>query len=73
MVANGVVYVGENNGRVYAFDAKGCGHFVCSRVWEHITQDPLVNSSPVMVNGTLYVSGTNFSETPELYVFKLAA
>ena len=40
-------------------------------MWEFITQDPLVNSSPVMVNGTLFVSGTNFSELPELYVFRL--
>jgi len=71
MVANGVVYVGENNGRVYAFRARGCRHFVCQRVWEYITQDQIVNSSPVMVNGTLYVSGTNFGQLPELYVFRL--
>jgi outer membrane protein assembly factor BamB len=72
MVANGVVYVGENNGRVYAFRAAGCGRQTCQRVWEFITQDPIVNSSPVMVNGTLYVSGSNFGFTPELYVFRLA-
>ena len=71
MVANGVVYVGENNNRIYAFTAAGCGRRTCNRVWEFITQDPLVNSSPVLVNGTLYVSGTNFGSTPEMYVFRL--
>lgn len=72
MVANGVVYVGGNNGRVRAFPARGCGHPECDKLWEFITQDPLVNSSPVMVNGTLYLSGTNFSRVPMLYVFELA-
>lgn len=71
MVANGVVYVGENNNRVYAFKAAGCGKRVCNRIWEFITQDPIVNSSPVMVNDTLYLTGSNFGTTPELYVFKL--
>jgi outer membrane protein assembly factor BamB len=69
MVANGVVYVGENNNRVYAFLAAGCGQPVCNPVWQFITQDPIVNSSPVMVNGTLYVTGSNFGLTPEVYVF----
>lgn len=71
MVANGVVYVGENNGRVYAYKASGCGAGICEPLWQYITQDPIVNSSPVMVNGTLYVTGTNFGTTPELYVFGL--
>jgi outer membrane protein assembly factor BamB len=71
MVANHVVYVGENNNRVYAFPADGCGNGTCSKLWEFITQDPLVNSSPAMVNGTLYVSGTNFGAVPQLYVFEL--
>lgn len=72
MVANGVVYIGENNGRVYAYDAKGCGQFECDGLWQFVTQDPLVNSSPTMVNGTLYLSGTNFGSVPLLYVFELA-
>jgi outer membrane protein assembly factor BamB len=71
MVANGVVYVGENNERIYAFRAKGCGKTLCDALWEHITQDPIVNSSPAIVNGTLYVSGSNFGAVPELYVFTL--
>jgi outer membrane protein assembly factor BamB len=71
MVANGVVYVGENNSRIYAFPARGCGGRFCGELWQFITQDPLVNSSPALVNGTLYVTGTNFSSVPELYVFEL--
>jgi hypothetical protein len=41
-------------------------------VWSFLTQDLLVNSSPVMVDGTLYVTGSNFGFSPELYVFQLA-
>ena len=71
MVANGVVYVGENNGEVAAFDANGCGQYECQSMWQYHTQDPIVNSSPVMVNGTLYLTGTNFGMTPILYAFGL--
>jgi outer membrane protein assembly factor BamB len=70
-VANGVVYVGENQGRIYAFNAAGCGAPVCSQLWEYLTQGSIVNSSPTVVNGTLYVGGSNFGQIPELYVFKL--
>jgi outer membrane protein assembly factor BamB len=71
LVANGVVYVGENNSDVAAFDAAGCGQSECQPLWQYHTQDPIVNSSPVIVDGTLYVAGSNFGITPELYVFKL--
>ena len=71
MIANGVVYVGENNTQVFAFKADGCGRRMCNSIWSFITQDPIVNSSPVMVNGTLYVAGSNFGITPELYVFRI--
>jgi hypothetical protein len=71
MVANGVVYVGENQQRIYAFPAHGCGHALCDELWEFITQDPLVNSSPAIIDGTLYVTGTNFGAVPELYLFNL--
>ena len=71
MVANGVVYVGENNSDVAAFDARGCGQDVCEPLWQFNTQGSIVNSSPVMVNGTLYVAGSNFGITPNLYVFKV--
>ena len=71
LVANGVVYVGENNQNVAAFDASGCGASECFPLWQYGTQGSIVNSSPVMLNGTLYVAGSNFGITPNLYVFKL--
>jgi outer membrane protein assembly factor BamB len=70
MVANGVVYVGENNKHVYAFDAMGCGGFVCSELWTFTTQDPIVDTSPAIIDGTLYVTGSNFGAVPEVYVFE---
>lgn len=71
MVANGVVYVGENNATVRAYPARGCGRLLCDKLWEFRTDDPIVESSPVMVNSTLYLSGTSYSTVPELYVFEL--
>jgi len=70
MLANGVVYIGMEQ-RVRAFDARGCGQAQCDIRWEFLTQDPIVNSSPVLVNHTLYFSGTNFGAVPELYAFNL--
>ena len=71
MVANGVVYIGSMVNHVYAFPAAGCGQTSSDPLWEFITQDPIVNSSPVMDGGTLFVSGSNFGSVPELYVFQL--
>ena len=70
MVANGVVYIGMEQD-VRAFDAHGCGRARCDILWGFTTQDPIVDSSPVMVNHTLYFSGTNVGAVPELYVFNL--
>jgi outer membrane protein assembly factor BamB len=70
MVANGVVYIGSMANKIDAFKAAGCGHTSCNPLWEFITQDPIVNSSPVMDGGTLYVSGSNFGSVPQLYVFR---
>ena len=53
------------------FDARGCGHLECTSIWQFVTQGSIVNSSPVMANGTLYVTGSNFGIVPELYVWKL--
>jgi outer membrane protein assembly factor BamB len=71
-VANGIVYIGENNKSVAAFNANGCGQSLCQPLWQYATQDSIVNSAPVVVDGTLYVAGSNFGFTPELYVFKPA-
>ena len=70
-VANGVVFVGENNNRIAAFDASGCGRSMCPELWQYITQGAIVSSSPAVVNGRVYVGGSNFGIVPELYVFTL--
>jgi hypothetical protein len=71
-VAGGVVYSAQNNNRIAAYDARGCGDTTCEPLWSFVTQDPIVNT-PVIVNGRLYVSGSNFGFTPEVYVFHPAA
>jgi outer membrane protein assembly factor BamB len=68
-VAGGVVYFAANNERVGAFDARGCGQPLCEALWFFITDDSIVNS-PVIVNGRLYVAGSNFGSLPVMYVFK---
>ena len=44
-------------------------------IWSFLTQDPIVNSSPTVVNGTLYIGGANKfaqqSAAGRLYVFGL--
>lgn len=74
-VANGVVYVGRNTAEVLAFDAAGCGQATCNPIWRGQTDDPLVTSSPTVVDGRLYIGSAN-SQAPEniqgrLYVFDL--
>ncbi|HXY88918.1 MAG TPA: PQQ-binding-like beta-propeller repeat protein [Candidatus Acidoferrales bacterium] len=49
MVANGVVYIGSADHNVYALDAD-----TGAKVWSYTTGD-LMASSPVVVNGVVYV------------------
>jgi outer membrane protein assembly factor BamB len=64
-IANGVVYVdstvvSSEGGHIYAFDANGCGAAICSTpLWSYDAKSQ-VWSSPLVVNGTLYV-GTRSS------------
>jgi outer membrane protein assembly factor BamB len=61
-VANGVVYVGSYDGKVYAFDAAGanCGGSpkTCSPLWVAPTGG-LVASSPTVVGGVVYIGSTD--------------
>jgi outer membrane protein assembly factor BamB len=68
-VASGVVYHMSNSGRMAAYDARGCGQASCAPIWEFVSQAGVLNT-PVIVNGRLYVSGSNFGFTPEVYVFR---
>jgi outer membrane protein assembly factor BamB len=66
-VANGVVYVGSNDGKVYALNAAGCGKATtCSPLWTGTTGGP-VTSSPAVSNGQIYVG----SGDGHLYVWGL--
>jgi outer membrane protein assembly factor BamB len=57
-VANGVVYVGSTDHKVYAFAAAGCASPPCSPLWSALTGD-LILSSPVVVNGTVYIPSSD--------------
>jgi outer membrane protein assembly factor BamB len=74
-VANGVVYVGENSGKVFAVSANGCGRPSCLALWSGLTDDQIVNSSPAIVDGVLYVGSgdKNFpdDQAGRLYAFSL--
>ena len=68
-VYNGVVYVGSDNGKLYAFDAAGntnCSGVpkTCAPLWTGSTGGSLF-SSPAVVNGVLYIG----SEDGKLYAF----
>jgi outer membrane protein assembly factor BamB len=60
-VANGVVYVGSNDNKIYALDAK-TGAFL----WSYIT-GAWIESSPAVVDGRVYVD----SRDGKLYAFGL--
>jgi outer membrane protein assembly factor BamB len=64
-VANGVVYVGSSDGKLYAF-AVGCatGGGTCSPIWTGTTGGA-IDSSPAISNGKVYVG----SSDGKLYAF----
>lgn len=71
-VANGVVYVGSNDQKLYAFDASGsagCAGMpkACAPLWSALTGGGVV-SSPAVVNGVVYVG----SWDGNLYAFDAA-
>jgi hypothetical protein len=73
-VANGLVYIGENNGMVEVFNAKGCGRSSCLPVTQLLTMnEQIVSSTPAVVNGTVYFGSADQFSPPigRLYVFKL--
>jgi outer membrane protein assembly factor BamB len=74
-VANGVVYAGRNTGEVLAWPAEPCGDFVCLNIWSGLTREVIVNSSPTVIDGKLYI-GSADNAFPEqisgrVYVFEL--
>jgi len=69
-VAEGVVYVGSDDGKLYAFDAAGvtgCTAGVCTPLWTATTGSK-VQSSPAVAEGVVYVG----SDDGKLYAFDAA-
>jgi len=52
-VANGVVYIGSQDGKLYALDAE-----TGTVLWTYMTGLP-IDSSPTVTNGMLYVGSWN--------------
>jgi outer membrane protein assembly factor BamB len=53
-VANGVVYIGSDDGRLYAADAHGCAKPTCAALWMS-EKGAAVRSSPAVAAGSVYV------------------
>ena len=43
----------------------------CNEIWKGFLDDPLVTSSPTVVNGTIYIGGSDHGFGGRLYVFGL--
>jgi outer membrane protein assembly factor BamB len=61
-VSNGIVYVGSqtsfnnNDGKLNAFAANGCGQSVCPPLWQGLAgPQSILDSSPAVANGTVFV------------------
>jgi outer membrane protein assembly factor BamB len=74
-VANGVVYAGRNTGNLLAWQANSCGQAVCLEIWNHVFDEPVLSSSPTVVDGRVYIGGTEAQAAEDrqgrLYVFEL--
>ncbi|TMC21191.1 MAG: toll/interleukin-1 receptor domain-containing protein, partial [Chloroflexi bacterium] len=64
-IANGLVYFGSRDSKLYAFDASCTSN--CKPLWTYLTGD-VVGSSPAVANGRVYVG----SHDGKLYVFDAA-
>lgn len=56
-VAGALVYVGSDDGHLYAFNAFGCGQASCSPAWSTNVGAP-VETSPAIANGQVFVTDT---------------
>ena len=65
-IANGVVYVGSEDGRLYAY-AAACATATCSPLWTSPATGGPIDSSPAVSNGVVYVG----SNDGKLYAFAL--
>ena len=71
-VAGGVTYYTQNDGRIGGFDARGCGEIVCGPLFLTVTQPfDAFMTTPVIVNGRLYVAGPAVGSQPTMWVYHL--
>jgi outer membrane protein assembly factor BamB len=71
-IAGGVVYYTQNNGQIGGFDARGCGEIECFPLWSTLTQPfEAFMTTPVIVNGRLYVAGPAVGAQPTMWVYNL--
>jgi len=70
-IANGVIYIGASDGRLYAFKAAGCGKATCSALWNTSSMGYAIRSSPAIANGLVFVGsfGTVDTFSGSLYAF----
>src|SRR5205085_916397 len=66
-VANGVVYAGSDDGKLYAFPA-ACST-PCAALWASAATGAALESSPAVVDGVVYAG----SEDGRLYAFDLTS
>jgi outer membrane protein assembly factor BamB len=65
VVVNGVVYIGSEDRKLYAYKASGCGKNECLHLWVSDPMGGIVDSSPAVVNGKVYIG----SKDGKLYVY----
>src|ERR1700716_2175569 len=66
-VVNGVGYGGSFDGKLYAFNANGCGLATCNPLWSAATTNGIY-SSPAVAKGVVYVGSSDHN----LYAFNAA-
>ena len=74
-IANGVIYAARNTGELLAWNAN-CKQNQCLEIWKsQITNvNPIMSSSPTVVNGRIYVGGARNVEediSGRIFVFQL--
>jgi len=67
-IANGLVFVGSQDYKLYAFAADGCGAATCEPLWASASTGFLIESSPAVANDIVYISSWDH----KLYAYDIA-
>ena len=68
VVADGQVYIGSLDGRLYVYSGMGCAQASCAPLWTSIQTGARIFSSPAVANRQVYIG----SNDGRLYAFKAA-